>query len=348
MQNEKKVSDLKSMTLTEIEDLLRSMGEPSYRAKQVFKWLYRGIEDFSEMSDLPAALREKLAAECKITTLMIANKQTSSDGTIKYLFALEDGNHVESVLMEYNHGVSLCISTQVGCRMGCGFCASTLGGLIRNLAPSEMLDQILFAEKDSEKQVSNVVLMGIGEPLDNFDNTIRFLDLVHHKDGLFIGHRHISVSTCGLCPAIDKLAEMRLQITLSVSLHSPFDEVRKHIMPGASRYSIAELIRCCDRYFEVTKRRISFEYTMMAGLNDRDEDAREIIKLFRGKPCHINLITLNHVAERDIQPSSKGRVIKFADLLEAAGLQVTRRRSLGSDISAACGQLRREASPLQQ
>jgi len=343
MQNEKETyHDLKSMTVGEIEAVLKEMGQPAYRAKQIFKWLYRGVRDFSEMSDIPLSLRENLSASCSITSPEIIDRQVSQDGTIKYLSELADGNRVESVLMAYSHGMSICISSQVGCRMGCRFCASTIGGLVRNLTPSEMLDQVIFAGKDSGKRISNVVLMGIGEPLDNFDNLIRFLELVRHEDGLSIGHRHISVSTSGLCPMIEKLAEMRLQITLSVSLHSPFDEVRKAIMPGASRYTVRELLDCCDDYFEVTKRRISFEYTMMAGINDRDEDARELIRLFRGKNCHINLITLNRVAGRDIQPSSKGRVMRFEEMLASGGLQVTRRRSLGSDISAACGQLRRE------
>lgn len=348
MQNEKTIPhDLKSMTIGEIEAVLCGMEQPAYRAGQIFKWLYRGVRDFSQMSDIPAVLRERLSAECMITSPGIVGKQISSDGTIKYLFEFEDGNRVESVLMEYSHGMSICISTQVGCRMGCLFCASAIGGLVRNLTPSEMLDQILFAREDSGKHISNVVLMGIGEPLDNFDNLIRFLELVRHEDGLSIGHRHISVSTCGLCPMIERLASMHLQITLSVSLHSPFNDVRKNIMPGASSYSLAELIDCCDNYFEATKRRISFEYTMMAGINDRDEDVRELIRLFRGKPCHINLITLNHVAGRDILPSSKNRVIRFSELLESGGLNVTRRRNLGSDISAACGQLRREKSITQ-
>lgn len=341
MQNEKK-TDLKSLLPKELEAFISNLGQPAYRAKQLFKWLHSGARSFDEMTNLPQSFRDALAGVSYVSGAEVVSKQVSADGTIKYLFELADGSRVESVVMEYSNSYSICISTQVGCRMGCLFCASTLGGLIRNLSASEMLDQILFASKESGRRLSNVVLMGIGEPLDNFENLTRFLELVKHEDGLFIGHRHISVSTCGLCHEIDRLAELKYQITLSVSLHSPFDAVRKKIMPGAARYSISELLQACDRYFEKTKRRISFEYTMMAGINDREEDSRELIRLFRGKPCHINLITLNPVSERDIKPSSANRMAGFARELEAGGLSVTRRRRLGADISAACGQLRRE------
>ena len=328
--------------MSELEDFVAGLGERPFRAKQLFKWLQSGTRSFDEMSDLPAPLRAKLEDGCDITLPETVLRQVSEDGTEKYLFELSDGLRVESVLMEYSSSHSLCISTQAGCRMGCVFCASTIGGLQRNLAASEMLGQIFSAQRESGKRVSGVVLMGIGEPLDNFDNLIRLLTLVRDENGLNIGHRHISVSTCGLVPVIDRLAEYKFQITLSVSLHSPFEDIRKRLMPGAAAYPLSGLLDACDRYFNKTRRRISFEYTMMADLNDRDEDARKLIKLFRGKPCHINLITLNHVTERDIQPSSRNRIMKFAQMLEAGGLQVTRRRTLGSDISAACGQLRRE------
>lgn len=336
------MTDLKSMTLEEMGDLLKSWGEPSFRAGQVFTWLHKGVKSFDEMSNLPKTLREKLAAECFITCPTVVRKQVSAqDGTIKYLWELADGNCIETVLMRYQHGNTVCISCQVGCRMGCAFCASTLGGKIRDLKPSEMLDQVLFTQLDSGAEISNIVLMGIGEPLDNFDTVMRFLELVNHPKGMNIGMRHISLSTCGLTEKIDKLAEYRLQLTLSVSLHAPDDETRSKIMPVNRAVGVKKLIDTCRRYFEVTGRRISYEYAMIDGVNDSDEQADLLADLLKGMPGHVNLIPLNHVEESPLKPSR--RVAAFQKRLESHGVTVTVRRRLGGDIDASCGQLRRKA-----
>ena len=334
--------DVKSLTPAELTDSLRAMGEPAFRGKQVFSWLHRGITDFGEMSNLPKALREKLAEAYHITKPRIGMKQVSAlDGTIKYLWALEDGNCIESVLMSYHHGNTICISSQVGCRMGCRFCASTIGGKVRDLRPSEMLDQVLFAQKESGREVSNIVLMGIGEPMDNLDHVLRFLTLANHSDGLNIGMRHISLSTCGVVPGIDRLAELGLQLTLSVSLHAPDSETRSRIMPVNRAYDVDELFAACRRYFIKTGRRISFEYAMIDGVNDHDRQADLLAKKVRGMPAHVNLIPLNNVAESGWKPSR--RIAAFQNRLESHGLTVTVRRSLGGDIDASCGQLRRKA-----
>ena len=334
--------DIKSMTPEELAAWLKELGEPAFRAKQIFKWLYRGVTSFGEMTDLSKALRQKLEETALLTPPTVARKQESAqDGTIKYLWQLADGNCVESVLMRYQHGNTVCISCQVGCRMGCAFCASTIAGKVRDLTPAEMLDQVLFTQIDSGVPVSNIVLMGIGEPLDNFDTVLRFLTLVNHPEGLNIGMRHISLSTCGLVGQIDKLAGYGLQLTLSVSLHAPDDETRSRIMPVNQSVGVEKLMETCRRYFEKTGRRISYEYAMIDGVNDADWQADLLAKRLRGAPAHVNLIPLNEVEESPLKPSR--RVAAFQKRLEGHGVTVTVRRRLGGDIDASCGQLRRKA-----
>ncbi len=335
------MTDIKSMTLGEITEALRAMGEPSFRGKQVFTWLHRGVTAFDQMINIPKSLREKLAQEYVITAPTVARKQVSKlDGTIKYLWELSDGNCIETVLMSYHHGNTVCISSQVGCRMGCKFCASTLAGKVRDLRPSEMLDQVLFTQLDSGKEISNIVLMGIGEPLDNRANVMRFLELINHPEGMNIGMRHISLSTCGVVPGIDALAEDNLQLTLSVSLHAPDSETRSRIMPVNNAYDVSELFEACHRYFKKTGRRISFEYAMIDGVNDHDWQADLLAEKIHGMPGHVNLIPLNDVVESEFKPSK--RVSAFQKRLESHGLTATIRRSLGGDIDASCGQLRRK------
>ena len=337
------MTDLKSMTLEEITVALRAMGEPQFRGKQVFTWLHRGITDFDQMINIPKSLREKLQAEYTLTVPTVARKQESKlDGTIKYLWELSDGNCIETVLMSYHHGNTVCISSQVGCRMGCKFCASTLAGKVRDLRPSEMLDQVLFTQLDSGREISNIVLMGIGEPLDNRANVLRFLELINHPDGMNIGMRHISLSTCGVVPGIDALAEDNLQLTLSVSLHAPDSATRSRIMPVNNAYDVEELFAACHRYFRRTGRRISFEYAMIDGVNDRPEDAKELLRRLKGLPAHFNLIPLNHVEESPLKPSTRAAVAAFQKTLEDGGVTATVRRTLGGDIDASCGQLRRK------
>ena len=333
--------DLKSMTPVELSDYFKELGQPKFRAMQVFRWLHQGVESFDEMSNLPKALREKLKEDCALTVPVVERKQVSQvDGTIKYLWKLSDGNCIETVLMRYKHGNTVCVSSQVGCNMGCVFCASTLGGKVRDLTPAEILDQVLFTQKDSGEAVSNIVMMGIGEPLDNFDNVLRFLTLVNHPDGLNIGMRHISLSTCGLIKQIDKLAPLGLQLTLSVSLHAPDDETRSSLMPVNRAVGVDALMETCRRYFETTGRRISYEYAMIDGVNDSDAQADRLAELLRGQPGHVNLIPLNDVAESPLKPSS--RVRQFQQRLERHGITATVRRKLGGDIDASCGQLRRK------
>ena len=339
--------DLKSMTLEELTAFFKEMGQPAFRAKQVFRWLYRGVTSFEEMTDLSKGLREQLEARCFITAPKVARKQVSAiDGTIKYLWELADGNCIETVLMRYQHGNTVCVSSQVGCRMGCAFCASTLAGRVRDLTPAEMVDQVLFTQLDSRAHISNIVLMGIGEPLDNFDTVMRFLTLVNHPDGLNIGMRHISLSTCGLTEKIDKLAQLGLQLTLSVSLHAPDDETRSKIMPINRSVGVDKLMETCRRYFKTTGRRISYEYAMIDGVNDSDRQADLLAGLLKGLPGHVNLIPLNDVEESPLKPSR--RVAQFQKRLENQGVTVTVRRRLGSDIDASCGQLRRKAMKEKQ
>ena len=331
------------MTLEELTAALKELGEPAFRGKQVFTWLHRGVSSYDEMTNLSKALREKLSGAYPLTVPKVARKQVSKlDGTIKYLWELADGNCVESVLMQYHHGNTVCISSQVGCRMGCAFCASTIAGRVRDLTPSEMLDQVIFTQKDSGLEISNIVLMGIGEPMDNLDTVLRFLELVNHPDGLNIGMRHISLSTCGLVPMIDRLAEEKLQLTLSISLHAPNNDIRSRIMPVNRRYPLEELIPACRRYFDRTGRRISFEYAMIGGVNDTVPCARELIRLLRGFPCHINLIPLNRVPGSPLVPSTREDLHRFQNTLLEHGMNATVRRSLGGDIAASCGQLRRQ------
>ena len=335
--------NLKSMTLPELSQLFRDMGQPAFRAKQVYTWLHKGVRGYEEMTNLPKGLRETLEREYPICPPQVVRKQESQkDGTVKYLWQLSDGNCVETVLMRYHYGNTVCISTEVGCRMGCAFCASTLGGLVRRLEPFEMLDQVLFTQVDSGLPISHIVLMGIGEPLDNFDNVMRFLELVNSPEGMNISMRHISLSTCGLVPKIDELAKRNLQLTLSVSLHAPNDGVRDKIMPVNRAYPSGELIDACRRYYAATSRRISFEYAMISGVNDSVENARELLRRMKGLPCHFNLIPLNHVEESPLKPSSRENVAAFQKTLEDGGIPATVRRTLGGDIDASCGQLRRK------
>ena len=335
--------NLKSMTEPEIAAVLKALGQPAFRAGQVYSWLHKGVRSYDEMTNLPKQLREALAREYPICPPRVVRKQESRrDGTIKYLWQLSDGNCVETVLMRYHYGNTVCISTEVGCPMGCAFCASTLGGLVRRLEPFEMLDQVLFTQIDSGLPVSHIVLMGIGEPLDNFDNVLRFLELVNSEKGMNISMRHISLSTCGLVPKIRELAERKLQLTLSVSLHAPNDAVRDTIMPVNKAYPSEELLEACRDYYRATSRRISFEYAMIDGVNDRICDAKELIRRLKGLPAHFNLIPLNHVEESPLKPSSKAAVAAFQKCLEDGGIPATVRRTLGGDIDASCGQLRRK------
>ena len=335
--------DILSMLPQEIEGELAALGEPKYRAKQIFDWLSHGVRDFDEMTNLPKALKEKLKAEYTLYRPKVLSKQVSKlDGTIKYLWELYDGNAVETVVMSYKHGNTVCVSSQVGCRQGCAFCASTIGGLVRCLEPSEILDEVLFSQLDSGRPISNIVLMGIGEPLDNFDNVMRFLELVNHPDGMNIGMRHISLSTCGITERFDELAERNLQITLSVSLHAPDDETRSRLMPANRGRGVEQLMDSCRRYYQKTGRRISFEYAMIDGVNDTEKHAHLLAQRAKSVGAHVNLIPLNHVEERQFRPSTAGHMKAFIKILEDAGVNVTVRRKLGGDVDASCGQLRRK------
>lgn len=335
--------NLKSLTQPELAAILKELGQPAFRAKQVFSWLHKGVRSYDEMTNLPKTLRDALAEKYPIHAPKVVRKQESQkDGTIKYLWQLSDGNCVETVLMRYHYGNTVCISTEVGCAMGCAFCASTIGGLVRRLEPFEMLDEVLFTQIDSGLPVSHIVLMGIGEPLDNFDNVMRFLELVNSPDGMNISMRHISLSTCGLIPKIDALAEKKLQISLAVSLHGPNNEKRSKVMPVNKAYPIEPLLDACRRYYDKTGRRIHFEYAMIDGLNDGEEDARELLRRLKGLGAHVNMIPLNHVEESPLKPSSRTAVARFQKILEDGGVTATVRRTLGSDIDASCGQLRRK------
>ena len=335
--------NIQSMTLPEMTAAIKELGQPAFRGKQVYTWLHKGVRSYDEMTNLSKGLREQLAEKYPIYTPKVVRKQESKkDGTIKYLWQLADGNCVETVLMRYHYGNTVCISTEVGCAMGCAFCASTIGGLVRRLEPYEMLNEVLFTQIDSGLPVSRVVLMGIGEPLDNFDNVMRFLELVNSEDGMNISMRHISLSTCGLIPKIDELAKRKMQISLAISLHGPNDEIRSRVMPVNKAYPIEPLLECCRRYYDATSRRIHFEYAMIDGVNDRECDAKELLRRLKGLPAHFNLIPLNHVEESPLKPSSKVAVAAFQKILEDGGITATVRRTLGSDIDASCGQLRRK------
>lgn len=339
--NESTRTDILSLTKDELTRKITEMGEKSFRAVQIYDWLHvKRVTDFAQMTNISAQFRERLSENFCVKSLKIKKRLVSSiDNTVKYLYGLPDGEAVESVLMEYKHGNSLCISTQVGCKMGCRFCASTIAGWVRNLEPSEMLLQIYETERDSGRHVDSIVLMGIGEPLDNFDNVVKFLRILN-SEGEGMSLRHLSLSTCGVCDKIYELARLKLGITLSVSLHAATDERRSAIMPINKRFPLAELMRACDDYFAATGRRISFEFSLIEGVNDTDESADELISLLRGKPCHVNLIPINEVKERDFRKSKS--VEHFRRRLTDAGINATVRRTLGADINAACGQLRRD------
>ena len=336
--------DLKSMTLPELKELMADLGQPAFRAGQLFSWLHeKRAGSFDEMTNLPAALRRELAERCTLTRLTVLHELVSRlDGTRKYLYRLADGNCIETVLMHYHHGTSLCISTQVGCRMGCKFCASTLAGLVRSLTPAEMLDEIYTLTRESGQRVSNVVLMGIGEPLDNFENVMKFMRILSSPQGYNLSLRHLSLSTCGLVDRIYELAEQKLGLTLSISLHAPNDAIRSQTMPINKRYDIEELLGACRYYFEKTGRRISFEYALIEGVNDEIAHANELADRLKGMAAHVNLIPVNPVKERGFKRGSRQRIEAFQKALEQRGVNATVRRELGADINAACGQLRRE------
>ena len=334
--------NLKDLSYSELEEFVVALGEKKFRAKQIFEWLHKGVVSFDEMTNISNSFREKLSEKSYISVLEIEEKfQSKMDETKKYLFRLMDGNMVESVVMYYNHGITICISCQVGCRMGCKFCASTIGGLVRSLTPGEILDQVIFAQKDIGERISNIVMMGIGEPMDNFDNVVKFLENVNHPSGLNIGYRHISVSTCGVVPNIKRLMDVDIPITLSISLHSPNNEARSAIMPINKKYPVEQLIAVCREYIRKTGRRISFEYALIEGVSDLDFLAKELSQLIKGMLCHVNLIPVNSVKERDFKKPSKERIERFKNILLKNGINATVRRELGSDINASCGQLRR-------
>lgn len=336
-------TDIKSMDLEKLTSFVASLGEKPFRAKQLYEWMHKKLaSDYDEMTNLPKSLKEKLLQSAAFTSLVVVDEKISQiDGTRKYLFSLSDGNIIESVLMKYNHGNSVCISSQVGCRMGCRFCASTLDGLERNLTASEMLDQIYRIQKLTVERVSNVVVMGSGEPMDNYDNLIDFIRLLTDENGLNISQRNITVSTCGIVPGIKKLADEDLQITLALSLHAPNDEVRKTLMPIAKRYSLSEVLPACQEYFEKTGRRLTFEYSLVSGVNDNLKEAKALADLLKGINGHVNLIPVNPIKERDYVQSDRKAILDFKNYLEKNGINVTIRREMGRDINGACGQLRK-------
>ncbi len=335
--------DIKSFNLEELTAFIVDNGEKAFRAKQVYQWLHvKQVDAFDEMTNLSKAFREKLEQLCCITDLHQEAVQISKiDGTRKYLFLLEDGNVIESVLMRYKHGNSVCISSQVGCRMGCRFCASTLDGLVRGLKPSEMLDQIYKIGKDIGERISNVVVMGTGEPMDNFDNLLKFIELLTDENGLNISQRNLTVSTCGIVPRMRELADRQLSITLALSLHASNQQKRLELMPVANKYDIHEVIDACRYYFDKTGRRVTFEYSLVGGVNDTDEDAKELSQLIHGMNCHVNLIPVNPIKERDYVQSNAAVIAAFKNKLEKNGINVTIRREMGRDIDGACGQLRK-------
>ena len=337
------MTDIKSMDLDELKTFIKDMGEPAFRAKQLFEWMHKSlIESFDECTNLSKVFRERLNSEAKLTELKpVEVFKSKIDDTRKYLFALSDGNIIESVRMKYEHGNSVCISSQVGCRMGCKFCASTLDGLVRNLTAGEMLDQVYSIQRLLGERVSNIVVMGSGEPMDNYENIVKFVRIISSDMGLNISQRNITVSTCGIVPKIRQLADEGLNITLALSLHAPNDEIRKTIMPVANKYALKDVISACDYYFKKTGRRVSYEYSLVAGVNDNIEEAKKLVKLVNGRNIHINLIPVNPIKERDFKQSDKLKVKAFRDFLEKKGVNATVRREMGRDIDGACGQLRR-------
>ncbi|MFO7151651.1 MAG: 23S rRNA (adenine(2503)-C(2))-methyltransferase RlmN [Bacillota bacterium] len=334
--------DLKGMTIEELQDFFKSLGEPAYRARQVFRWIYKGVEDFEKMTDIPKNLALKLKEICRVSRIKIYRKfESKKDETVKYLFLLEDGEIIESVKMEHHYGTTVCVSSQVGCAMGCAFCASTLGGFRRNLTCAEMVDQVLAIQEDLRKRVSHVVVMGSGEPLLNYDELMKFLRILNSELAFNISYRRMSVSTCGIVPGIRRLAEEELPITLSVSLHAPSDDLRDRLVPVNRRYPIMELLDACKYYIIKTKRRVTFEYIMISGVNDSKECAVKLARLLKGLLCHVNLIPLNPVRERDFRRSTFDKIEVFEEILKSYGISVTVRQEMGADIEAACGQLRR-------
>ena len=340
MENKKA---LKNFTEAEMKEFMKEIGEKAFRGTQVYSWIYKGAKNFDDMKNIPKSLREKLEEVSYIGNIDIELKLESKDGkTKKYLFLLNDGNIIETVMMDYDSRVTVCVSNQVGCRMGCRFCASTMDGLVRNLESWEILDQIMKIQEDTGKRVSNLVLMGSGEPLDNYDNTKQFLKIVNDENGLNIGYRHITLSTCGIVPKIYELADLEIPINLAISLHSPYDEKRKEIMPVANKYSIKEILDACRYYIKKTNRRVTFEYSLIKGVNDGKKEAEALASLLKGMLCHVNLIPINEVDERDFKKPDKAFIYKFRDYLEERNIPATVRISMGSDISGACGQLRRK------
>lgn len=334
--------NLKDLTFEELQNFLVEMGEKPFRAKQIYTWLYRGVTSFEEMTDISKQLREKLSQVSFISEAKVVQRLESRiDNTKKFLFSLSDGNVVESVVMYYKHGITICISCQVGCRMGCRFCASTIGGKVRDLTAGEIIDQVIFAQKEIGERISNIVMMGIGEPFDNYDNVVKFLKNVNNELGLNIGYRHISVSTCGVVPKIREFASLNLPVTLSISLHAVNDEMRSSIMPVNNKYGIEMLLDACKEYISENHRRISFEYSVISGVNDSVESAHRLADLLGGMLCHVNLIPVNNVEENNFKKPDKAKIQKFVDTLASRGINATVRRELGSDISASCGQLRR-------
>lgn len=342
-RNSNHTINLKDLNINEIKGFLEDLGEKPFRAEQICQWIFsKGVYSFQDMTNLSKELRNKLSSKATLSEAKILTSQRSAHGeTIKYLFGLADGNAVESVLMKHSYGNSACVSTQVGCRMGCMFCASTLSGLVRNLSPGEIYDQVLGIQGDTGERVSHIVIMGAGEPLDNYANVLRFLENINAEYGLNIGYRHITLSTCGLVPKIKELATKKIPITLAISLHAPNDELRDRLVPINQRYKIKELLQACHEYIDITGRRITFEYALLAGINDQEEHAQQLSVLLKEIMCHINLIPVNPVEERGFQQSTKKQVDKFRSILENGGLNVTVRREMGADIDAACGQLRR-------
>ena len=334
--------DILSMDPAELKAEIVQLGQPEFRAKQIRDWLSKGVRSFGEMKNLPKSLFSALEENFHLYEPKILEKKVSTDGTVKYLWELYDGNAVETVIMRYRYGNTVCVSSQVGCRQGCAFCASTIGGLVRNLNASEILDEVVFSQKDSGLKISNIVMMGIGEPLDNFDNVVRFLQLVNDPDGMNIGMRHITISTCGLCERFGDLASLGYQVTLSLSLHAPDDETRSKIMPANRSRGVDTVLEECRKYYEATGRRISFEYAMIKGVNDSDEQAYMLADEAKKVHAHVNLIPLNYVSERDLRPSDPERIKRFGSILESKGVNVTVRRKLGNDVDASCGQLRRK------